>query len=176
MKKLAFVTAVALLAASSQAQLVTNGGFETGDFSGWTPFGDTSFTGVWDWESHSGEYNAYFGPLSPGGIMQTIAANPGDQIQVSFWARSEDELTPNSLTADLDGQIIANIMDMTHFEWTEYTATITVANPNPTLRFTLTSPVGYLDLDSVSATMVPAPGALALLGAGGLVALRRRRA
>jgi MYXO-CTERM domain-containing protein len=175
MKKLAFATAVALLAASSQAQLVTNGGFETGDLTGWTQFGDVSYTGVWDGDSHSGEYNAYFGPLSPGGIMQSIAANPGDQVTVSFWARSEGAWTPNSLMADLDGEIVANIMDMTHTDWAEYTATVTVTNANPVLRFTLTNPTDYLDIDSVSATLVPAPGALALLGAGGLVAVRRRR-
>ena len=31
---------------SARANLVTNGGFETGDFTGWTQGGNTGFTGV----------------------------------------------------------------------------------------------------------------------------------
>lgn len=175
MKKFACVTAVALLAASTQAQLVTNGGFETGNFSGWTEFGDITFNGVWDVDSHSGEFNAYFGPLTPGGIEQSILANPGDQIEVSFWARTEDGLTPNSLLAELGGQVIASVMDLTDPDWTAFTSTITVTSANPILRFTVVDPAGYLDIDSISATLVPAPGAAALLGLGGLVGVRRRR-
>ena len=45
-----FVCTTALLCAtawSANANLITNGGFETGDFSGWFLFGDSSgFTGV----------------------------------------------------------------------------------------------------------------------------------
>lgn len=175
MKIIAGIIAMSLVATAAQAQLVTNGGFENGDFSGWTQFGDTSFSDVWDVQSHSGEYNAYFGPLDPGGIEQSIAANPGDQISVSFFMRSEDELTPNSLLAELDGQVVADVVDFTTFDWTEFSAVITVTSANPTLRFTLQNPNGYIDLDSISATLVPAPGAAALLGLGGLVATRRRR-
>jgi hypothetical protein len=175
MKKFAFLGALALVAASAQAQLVTNGGFETGDFSGWTQFGDTSFTDIWDFDSHGGEFNAYFGPLQPGGIEQVIAASAGDQIQVSFWARSELGGTPNTLLAELDGQVFVAEFDLTEPDWTEYSAVITVNNDNPTLRFTIANPNDYTDLDDISATLVPAPGAAALLGLGTFMAARRRR-
>jgi len=35
---------------------------------------------------------------------------------------------------------------------------------------------GFADFDNIGSTIVPAPGAVALLGLGGLVATRRRRA
>jgi hypothetical protein len=49
MKKL--ILAVATFAAftmsaAARAELVTNGGFETGNFSGWTQSGNTGFSGV----------------------------------------------------------------------------------------------------------------------------------
>ena len=41
----ALLLAVAAPAASA-GELVTNGGFETGSFSGWTQFGNTGFAGA----------------------------------------------------------------------------------------------------------------------------------
>jgi MYXO-CTERM domain-containing protein len=174
-KALASIAALALAAGAANADLVTNGGFETGDLTGWTVFGDDTYIGVWDEQSQEGDFNAYFGPLETAGITQVLTAPAGSQIEVSFYIRSEAEGTPNSLLAQLDGQTIANVVDFTTFEWTHYTGTITTADANPTLSFTFTNPSDYTDMDNVTASLVPAPGAMALLGLGGLVAARRRR-
>src|SRR5207342_1372158 len=79
---------IALLcsAAVANANLVTNGGFETGDFTGWTNGGNTGFTGVDPGIQHSGTYGAFFGPIGSNGFLsQTLATTAGGVYTLSFW-------------------------------------------------------------------------------------------
>ena len=39
--------------------IVINPGFETGNFNGWSPSGDISFTGVDNFSPHSGRFGAF---------------------------------------------------------------------------------------------------------------------
>src|SRR6266404_9344680 len=90
-----------VLGASAMAQnLVSNGGFETGNFAGWSQQGNTGFTGVAGCFSstcpHSGSFQAYFGPIgSTGGINQTLATDAGSTYTVDFWL-ANDGGSPNS--------------------------------------------------------------------------------
>src|SRR5437016_2266773 len=64
------------------ASLVTNGGFETGDFTGWTQTGNSTFNGVQSPgpgpSVREGNSSAFFGPVgSVGGISQTLTTIPG---------------------------------------------------------------------------------------------------
>ena len=60
----------------ASANLVVNGGFETGNFSGWTQTGNTGFGGVECPGAgfvEEGSCDAFFGPVgSVGGISQTV--------------------------------------------------------------------------------------------------------
>jgi len=67
----------------ASANIVANGSFETGDFTGWTQIGNTGFTGV---ECPGapfagpgdGNCDAFFGPVgSTGGITQNLATVAG---------------------------------------------------------------------------------------------------
>ncbi len=147
--------AVAALAGTAfgQTDLVTNGDFETGSFSGWTQFGDLQYTAVQTVTRHSGTYGGQFGPviLGGGGITQTIAATAGQQVLVSFWYQAQvGGVVNNSFDCTFDGVSLVNyVNDTTHTAWTEHTFLVTVANNNPVLQFTFLNVPSYDYLDDV---------------------------
>jgi hypothetical protein len=169
--------ALAAFAGAANADLITNGGFETGDFSGWSQFGDTGFTGVDGSSAHSGSFGSYYGPTDPagGGIQQTLAANAGDQLQIDFWYRVEGAFTPNFMSASVGSTTLLSLTDYTNDQFVHFSTVVTADSNNPMLSFTFFNSPSYWDLDDVSVNVVPAPGSLALLGLGGLLAGRRRR-
>ena len=89
---------------AARADLVTNGSFETGDFTGWTQFGNTGFSGVTcSGGAPGGSCFAFFGPVgSNGGISQTLTTTPGTQYTVSYFL-NPDGGTPSAFSATFNG-------------------------------------------------------------------------
>jgi hypothetical protein len=152
----AWLISIGTNAARAQ-ELVINGGFETGNFSGWTEFGEPGYIGVNTHWPHSGQYYGFFGPFTSAGIRQTLAVQAGSQVRVSFWYQSEFGDTPNSILATLGSLTIANISNVTSTTYTQFTATVTVAESNPVLSFAFYDPPDYLDMDDVSVILL-SPG------------------
>jgi hypothetical protein len=153
------------------ATLVTNGDFETGDFTGWTQIGNTGFTGVGCGTSqsvHSGNCSAFFGPRSPGGgISQNLATTPGATYQVTFWFQS-DGLMPSDFSATFGGVTLTSLTDPPFsdgFDGFFFSATATAANT--TLAFNFRDDPGFLGFDDVSVNQTPLPAALPLFASGG---------
>jgi len=170
-----------LLSAASQANIVANGGFETGDFTGWTQFGDTSFSGVDTLAPASGTYAAYFGSTtSTGGIFQTLATDPGKTYVVTFWLQAEADpaglSVPNSFEFDWGGAARLTLTDVAAFPYKSYSFLLLATSATTDLRFTFTHIPAFWDLDSVSAA-IPEPGSMALvvLAAALAAAFSRRR-
>lgn len=176
----ALAAAVALATPASATQLVTNGGFETGDFSGWSLTGNTSFTGV-DNIAHSGSDAAFFGQVdATGSLSQTLGTVAGQMYTFSFWLRN-DGGTPSSFVAAFGGDVLTSLSDPAAFGYTFYTYNVTASSNSTLLSFTFQQNPAYFHLDDVSVENVssvpePVTWAMMVLGMGAIgVTLRRRK-
>jgi hypothetical protein len=179
----AAVVGMLALSASPAAAQVTNGGFETGDFTGWTVnSGFTTVEGA-GYQGYSPEEGSYFAALGnvdfPGTVSQDVATSPGTAYTLSYYLAS-DGGTPNYFSASWDGTEIAGsiLTDLGVQNYALYQFTV-LGTGSDTLTFNAQNNPGYLALDNVSlSTGVPEPAtwAMMLIGFGAVgVAIRRSR-
>lgn len=166
-------------------QLIVNGGFETGDFTGWT-INDVSFSMYVDSLNpvHSGTYSAQIAgfDFGPDTLSQTVATVAGQSYALDFWFW-QDTGTPNGFIVDWNGTVIYSETDYTTApEFREFQFNV-VGTGNDTLTFTTYNNPAFAYIDDVSLVgpaAVPEPSSLALLSLGGiglgLRAYRRRHA
>jgi hypothetical protein len=169
--------------ASAQANLLTNGDFETGDFTGWNVA--ANYTDVVSTSStlggpQSGNYFAALGSVgSLGTVSQTVATSAGQNYDLSYWFAS-DGYGPNYFDVLWNGaQIGASAENnVGKFGWTPFNFTV-VGTGTDTLTFQERNDTAYQGLDHVSLalTSVPVPSAAWLFGSGllGLVGAARKR-
>jgi hypothetical protein len=142
----------ATLAVSSN--LVTNGGFETGDFSGWTQSGDTGATGVIRSPVHSGTYAAEFGPNTLGFLSQTLATTPGTSYTLTFWLSHpySDAGQGTEWLVRVGGATLMDVHDPGNFGYTQFTFAFTATGSTTALQFGFAEPPDYFYLDDVTVT------------------------
>ena len=144
---------------AASAQLVQNGGFETGSFSAWTTNGNFSTTLVSSSSNyvHSGVYGAVLGPAgSPGFLSQTLATIPGQNYLLSFWLNNLSGATPNQFSARWNGAYVLNQTNLPAFGWTNLLFFVTATSSNTSLQFGFRNDQNYFGFDAVSVTNVPA--------------------
>jgi hypothetical protein len=187
----AVAAAVAFTGAAAHAstELVTNGSFETGDFTGWTQFGNTGFTGVngvfGGVAPTDGADQASFGPVgSTGGITQNVTTILGDIYLLSFDVANLGG-APNYFDVGIGSlSHIRQFTDAAPFSYTHVSQLFAANASNMALTFTFQQNPSYYLLDHVSVTHagggdVPEPAVWALMLGGFFgtgAALRRRRA
>jgi hypothetical protein len=184
--------AIAGGAKADNVNLITNGGFETGNFSGWTLTGVPSYSLVAGFTAgadapHSGKYYAMlgsFGSLSY--LSQTVPTTVGADYDLTFYLAS-DGGTPSEFSATVGGTTLFDEVDPAKSGYVEYSLPYTATSDATTIQFGDRDDPGYLLLDDVSfvdppsipAAPVPLPsslwlGSLAMLAMAGTSWMGRR--
>ena len=187
---LAFVAAVLVLCAPMAfgQNLLSNGSFETGDFSGWTTTGNFEFSQVVSGPfyvysgAQDGNFYATFGPVgSDGGISQSFATTAGAQYTFSFYLAAIGD-DPSDVSVFWDGTQVYGATDPNtggNYQLFSFSETGTGSD---TVSFNFRDDPAYIALDNVSVTQqstgtVPEPSSFMLLGSGvlGLAGVIRRK-
>ena len=154
-----------------------NGGFETGDFSGWTLNGDggsganvtngvvsaTYTDSIGDNYVHSGSWGAALGQYgSVATLTQTIPTAIGQRYLLSLWLENPTNLTKEVFAVSWGGTNIYSVTNPPQFGWSNYTWVVTASTTNTLLRFTAENDQDYFGLDDISLIPVPAPNVTSL--------------
>ena len=168
---------------SARANIVANGGFETGNFAGWTQVGNLGFTGVGTSSPtgrgpHSGSFLAFFGAIgSDGGIVQNLVTNPGQLYNLSFWLANDTASSPSDYNILWNGASIASATNPGPSGYTQFTFNNLLATGALTsLEFEFRQDPAYFELDDISVNVPDGGSTVALLGfaLAGLGILRRK--
>jgi len=197
----AFVAAAATCVATSAAgtELTVNGGFETEDTSGWQyfPTGTSTFNITTDANSGLFAAELFNNSIASGAVVKQAnigmgVVNAGDLVTISFAAKGSgaaggvafaeffSEIDGGGVSSSvlLGGAPLALTDTYQTFNFT--TVAGSDVSGGVTLQFASVTgadqgSVMVLFIDDVSVTVIPAPASAAMLGLGGMVAMRRRR-
>jgi len=183
-RQLAPLFLVAALGISqADPNLVVNGGFETGDFTGWAVSGDLSpclFVGtIGDAGSNgscdpttaiapeNGNFAAYLGNNDADAYLsQNIVTNAANgTYTISFWLASQSAVPPTDFYVYWGGRTLMYQGNLPQFGWRQYTFTgLTASGQTTNLMFGFRDDATYLALDNISVVdppaAVPEPSAL----------------
>jgi PEP-CTERM motif len=182
---LSVVFCLFLLVPQSKADtcgLVSNCGFESGDFSSWTLTGNDTpgalgnLYGVEGTDPdgtnpNSGNFQAFFGDQVQNAttLQQIISTVAGESYTVS-WFLAQDTAPSaeysNAFSASFGGVSLVNLTAMPIQGYTEYFYTATATSTSTALDLTFGNGLGYFLLDDVSVAPVPEPSTWTMMLAG----------
>jgi hypothetical protein len=171
----------------AEPQLVQNGGFETGDFTGWTLVGDTIKASViydavedatnFPLAVHAGTCGACLGDDKLATLSQSLATVPGQSYLLSLWLDNPtnspgQEFLVNWNTSEAATNTIYSISSPPAFGWTNLQFVLLAAGSGTVLEFgAQNDPPNYFGLDDVSVTPIPPPVFQSAASAGGAITL-----
>jgi hypothetical protein len=154
---------LSLISASSLCfgNIVMNGDFETGTFSGWTlSNADPFFTLVDTDLPHSGQFAADLGAFPDDAFLtQLLPTVPGRIYALIYWLQNDGGV-PNNFSASWDGVVLpgSEFFDVDGFPYTAFVFTGVPATSSSTLlQFSFEQGPAFWHLDNVSVTAVPEP-------------------
>ena len=186
----AALLAVAAVAPSAQAtNLLTNPGFETGDLTGWTLTGNLGHSYLGSGFAIFGTYGYGNGAVGSLGLLsQTITTAPNATLDISGYTNwsggsyAEFDIILNGVTLLDLNTTLGNTGANGVAQLDDVTGTGSPSGSN-TITFGFRDDPNEWKFDNASVTVIttasvlPEPASLALLGAGlfGLATIRRRR-
>jgi hypothetical protein len=184
------VAATAAMAptAGSALNLLSNGSFESGDFTGWSandPSNSTLvYVGPFGTISGAEDGNYYVASGSVGvdaTLSQTFSDSVGQKYEVTGWVAS-DGGSPSHYSVGIDSNTFASANPASQIGWTEVSTTF-IGTGSDTLNIVSNNDQNYNYFDNFNVSAVPEPStwAMMLIGFSGLAIAgyrrtRRRRA
>jgi len=174
---------VGLFCTQLHAELIVNGGFETGGFFPWlvppnVPLGqpNPAHFRVVPNNAHSGTYWAGLSSTQLQFMSQVLPTTAGTDYELSFWLR-RTSISPDPFKVRWEGQLVFNqfISNLDFMEWKYITVPLHSNITGSLLEFGQDYFPAEFHIDDISVVQVPAPSAAAVLVMGGAVAAMRRR-
>lgn len=199
-KLLLTIAIVTLISPAIWAGPVTNGGFETGDFTGWSLGGGCNGLGIngggapcWayvDSTAPNGPFDSYSAIMGPqpdaGTLDQMITVAPGTwtvsfELEVSTGTPPGNGIfnPPNFFDVSWGGTEVLGLTNLPAEGWTLETVNVVSTGAPTDLMFSFRQDISgnfWLDQVNMTSAGVPEPGTVALFGLGlGLLSLARLR-
>ncbi|CAN0512623.1 unnamed protein product, partial [Phaeothamnion confervicola] len=158
----AAIAALSFVSVQAKADLITNGGFETGDFTGWTA-NAVSFPMYVDTTTvHSGSFAAQIAgfDFGPDTLTQSISTANGQAYVLSFW-RFQFAGEPTGLDVTWNGNSVfsesfASGTNPNGQPYQQFTANV-IGTGNDQLVFTSYQNPAFTYLDDVSLNIAAVP-------------------
>ena len=143
-----FITAS--MNASAQSNLITNGSFESGT-TGWVN-SNSGLNFLYGYGAYAGTYHiamAAFG--SPESMSQTVnSLRVGSPYTLSFYFRTQDGYTPNSLTVTFGSSTLLSQVNSTVSVYTRYSYIVNPTSSSVLLSFSALNYWAFSYLDEIS--------------------------